>query len=133
MPSLFLSLLSVLYAMIIASQWRLGIREFCPALWFGGMLNFQLVVMFLEFGIWKSPGLVRANVAKLKAWLPPHFVDCCSFFMAGNLLSSRGSLYQGHVVQHSSPVVIPTVQSSVRTQTLVAGEDFNLDEHVPPR
>jgi len=31
---------------------------------------------------------------------------------AGNLLSSRGSLYQGHVVQHSSPVVIPTVQSS---------------------
>ena len=89
--------------------------------------------MFLEFGIWKSPGLVRANVAKLKAWLPPHFVDCCSFFMAGILLSSRGSLYQGHVVQHSSPVVIPTVQSSVRTQTLVAGEDFDLDEHVPPR
>jgi hypothetical protein len=76
---------------------------------------------------------VHANVAKLKAWLPPRFVDCCSFFMAGNLLSSRGSLYQGHVSQHLTPVVTPTVQSSVRTQRLVAGEEFNLDEHVPPR
>ena len=116
MPSLFLSLLSVLYAMIIASQWRLGIREFCPALWFGGMLNFQLVVMFLEFWIWNPPELLRANVAKLKAWLPSHFVDCCSFFMAGNLLSSRGSLYQDHVNQHSTPVVTPTLQSLVRTK-----------------
>jgi len=43
---------------------------------------------------------------------------------AGNLLSSRGSLYQDHVNQHSTPVVTPTLQSlrNVLFSTATSGD-----------
>ncbi|TKW19717.1 hypothetical protein SEVIR_4G038700v4 [Setaria viridis] len=43
---------------------------------------------------------------------------------AGNLLSSRGSLYQGHVSQHSTPLVTPTVKSmsNVLFSTATSGD-----------
>jgi hypothetical protein len=46
----------------------------------------------------------------------PHLLLIVPFCMAGNLLSSRGSLYQGHVNRYPTPLVTPTVKSMVRNR-----------------